>query len=550
VSQETRAVFRFFPNNFTDPELKDQSAFQAIQDAIDTSSATALVEAEDYTNAAIAGISGSGADVPTAGTTSPSPAYSPPEAPSNINPAIYAQDVNGNWHQQAGIDTTSVLNSMSTPSASGWGPAGVMTWTRKMFLRDDQAATQSWMNAFLSVQHTAGINTDVTNYQNQTLALQMQNNVTVANPVFAMTALQAETRINGAIMPAAGSSSDSEYTVISAQMSDAHTGSPDAPILGATVSRLQYFRQAGAGAWGSIDPATLKVLFTNLSAVDAGSQIFTGIYVNCTDGADGTSVHANGLGIHVVAPQYRLSGTNWGLYIDNFGSNANDYGLFVAGGQSVINGTLGLKSFFQTGTTIVVAGGFNVTGLQTTYLSALPPPTIAIVNGLATTYTYVLVARDAAGNGIAGTPRTTNVGPTTLSGSDFIVVEWPANSITGAASVDVYRTVGGPSQGKIATLSATYTSAGNNENDVADTGLAGDGTMPPTGNATGSIVAVGPITSGKYTVALLPTGTEGMTAYATNGRKSGEGSGAGTGVPVYFSNTEWRTYSTDAQVLS
>ena len=54
----------------------------------------------------------------------------------------------------------------------------------------------------------------------------------------------------------------------------------------------------------------------------------------------------------------------------------------------------------------------------------------------------------------------------------------------------------------------------------------------------------------QYTVALLPAGSEGMRAYATNGRKVGEGAGLGTGVPVYFSNGLWRVFSTDAQVQS
>lgn len=51
-----------------------------------------------------------------------------------------------------------------------------------------------------------------------------------------------------------------------------------------------------------------------------------------------------------------------------------------------------------------------------------------------------------------------------------------------------------------------------------------------------------------FTVASLPTGTEGDESYATNGRKVGEGVGAGTGVPIYFSTGQWRVYSTDAQV--
>ena len=55
-----------------------------------------------------------------------------------------------------------------------------------------------------------------------------------------------------------------------------------------------------------------------------------------------------------------------------------------------------------------------------------------------------------------------------------------------------------------------------------------------------------------FTVATLPSVgiSEGYIAYATNGRKVGEGGGSGTGVPVYFSNSEWRVFSTDAQVQS
>ena len=56
---------------------------------------------------------------------------------------------------------------------------------------------------------------------------------------------------------------------------------------------------------------------------------------------------------------------------------------------------------------------------------------------------------------------------------------------------------------------------------------------------------------GAFTVAALPAAVNnGQTAYASNGRKVGEGSGAGTGVPVYYSNGAWRVYSTDAAVAS
>src|SRR5665213_1800193 len=49
----------------------------------------------------------------------------------------------------------------------------------------------------------------------------------------------------------------------------------------------------------------------------------------------------------------------------------------------------------------------------------------------------------------------------------------------------------------------------------------------------------------QYTFATLPSGVEGQVSYVTNGRKVGEGTGLGTGVPVYYSNGLWRVYSTD-----
>lgn len=53
-----------------------------------------------------------------------------------------------------------------------------------------------------------------------------------------------------------------------------------------------------------------------------------------------------------------------------------------------------------------------------------------------------------------------------------------------------------------------------------------------------------PVRIPSYAVASLPTSgiTAGCTAYATNGRKSGEGVGSGTGVPVWHDGTNWRTF--------
>jgi len=54
------------------------------------------------------------------------------------------------------------------------------------------------------------------------------------------------------------------------------------------------------------------------------------------------------------------------------------------------------------------------------------------------------------------------------------------------------------------------------------------------------------ITLTPYTVATLPTGAAGMIAFASDGRKNGEGGGAGTGVLVFHDGTAWRACDTGA----
>jgi hypothetical protein len=82
--------------------------------------------------------------------------------------------------------------------------------------------------------------------------------------------------------------------------------------------------------------------------------------------------------------------------------------------------------------------------------------------------------------------------------------------------------------------------------------LAGDLSVTVTPDARDAAPAVqGSLNSGgkeQYAFASLPTGYEGRTAFCTDGRKTGEGATAGTGVPVYFSNAQWRRYYDDLQV--
>lgn len=50
----------------------------------------------------------------------------------------------------------------------------------------------------------------------------------------------------------------------------------------------------------------------------------------------------------------------------------------------------------------------------------------------------------------------------------------------------------------------------------------------------------------RFTVANLPTALGGEIAFATDGRKNGEGAGSGTGVLVFHDGTAWRACDTGA----
>jgi len=96
----------------------------------------------------------------------------------------------------------------------------------------------------------------------------------------------------------------------------------------------------------------------------------------------------------------------------------------------------------------------------------------------------------------------------------------------------VQTALGGRSDKVAAAYDAAMSAAPATAEVVAGAGLQGGGQVGP--NVGISLYAA--VTA----VATLPaTANAGDWAYATNGRKPGEGSGAGTGAPVVWSNGAW-----------
>lgn len=155
-----------------------------------------------------------------------------------------------------------------------------------------------------------------------------------------------------------------------------------------------------------------------------------------------------------------------------------------------------------SGTTLQPPGIFNAdpNGLQVGFNGAVG----------STTYTYKFVSIFGASHSAASAAGTVTTGTVSLSSSNYIVVvaQGTQTPPVGATSVDVYRTVGGATQGKIGSIpivSGAYTT-GNGSGvagfQFSDQGLVGDTTSPPStasGAQTGNAIAVlDMITDGTY----------------------------------------------------
>ena len=484
---------------------------------------------------------------------------------TGINPQIYVQDSNGYWHGQAGMDIT-------TP-ADGSGVEGTFTFGRRIYIRDNNLPYQQQdpngneygtnpTNSLITVNHIAGRGTTLIN-QDRAIWVSMTNDQNNDSPIYGMECLQMEMDLAGTINLIAGVPPDAEMSVLSLQMADSHIGNTSVSGgAGANCIRATYFREPGAGMWtnSNVPETVARFNWLNNSSVDGAGQAATGLYVD----VEGGGVNIGGYGIYVTnnaGHGGRLPNFNIGLFIDNYGTNVSDWAIQSGNGQVGFGGPVGVASLFCWGpntTTIAVNGGISPASVITTQVGTPGEPDVTNFGATgSTTYAYVAVFYDANGNPTAASPAgSTNTGNATLSATNGNLVDLGYPTLSGAASWAVYRTIGGPTQGKIA-------SGGFKARDYAtliqqlvfDTGLVADGTTAPTVNSTGSIVAVGPISAGQFTVANLPSGVEGQMVYATNGLKIGESTGSGTGVPCYYSargpaGAGWYVFSAATHVAS
>jgi hypothetical protein len=159
---------------------------------------------------------------------------------------------------------------------------------------------------------------------------------------------------------------------------------------------------------------------------------------------------------------------------------------------------------------------------------------------------------------------------TTGSGNTAYGVSCLQAVTTGTGNVGIGGNAGGfLASGKYISTGSNNTFLGSNSSPVDTTQVnfmtvIGSGAMGSRSNAIflgradgsdttvmqGPIEAGGAITLKSYAVAGLPSAAAGKSAYATNGRRAGEGVGAGTGIPVWSDAANWRTYYDNSVVAA
>lgn len=256
--------------------------------------------------------------------------------------------------------------------------------------------------------------------------------------------------------------------------------------------------------FGSCLPCVVGVVGTASQETVSTQNGSGAFYVGVLGSTFGSSGNTNGssAAFWAKAPiNARFSGSNIGMYIENF-SNAADFGIRSdATTKSYFRGAIDLDSFNPLNSGTLNSGGsLSPLGLGTRQLSSVGSG-VSSVSPVgtpgSTTYTYKLVFKDVNGSSAAaGTSFNIVSGNATLNGSNFNRIQlWTsANSqvLNCPSTVDIYRTTSGgtPSNtGKIGTFTVTDCTAFFTSQTFDDTGLAGDNSTPPTTNSTGSVQA-------------------------------------------------------------
>jgi hypothetical protein len=290
-----------------------------------------------------------------------------------------------------------------------------------------------------------------------------------------------------------GSASATDLWTISSQLSAGTNG----------ASILNFYHTGSTGTnelvfgGASDNPITLNlssgyVLAQQFAAGNSLGLGSNGLYYGATSVWTDATVYSMGV---VGASHYMGIGSSSVLRF----SSTTAYSGAASAGLSLSSGALSVGNGLVTDWSgILKASGLLGSSVVLNQLASVGTVTVTPTGGSASTWTYVVVAKDANGYvTAASTAFSTTTGAATLTGAAYNTLTWVA--IPGAASYDVYRTVCATSPVTIGKIGNVLSSVNVATTGFVDTGLAGDTTVAPSINTTGTISSVNP------TVATIST---------------------------------------------
>lgn len=272
-------------------------------------------------------------------------------------------------------------------------------------------------------------------------------------------------------------------------------------------------------------------------ALANGNNLFVGLGSG-NAGVGNTTMSPSG-GAAILASNNTLVGTSNGTRITTGRDNTllgNQVGnqLTTGLGNTFVGQAVGNLSTTITTSTLIgsLCGQANMTGSANVVIGY---NTGALMNSAA----GCTVVGSASGNALTTSFGSTIVGNGISGGSGS------TNTLIG------YQTAGGLTTGAGNTIIGA--SLSGLASGLANTLIVGSGGAQRLAADATSFRPSGPIKSVSVAVASLPAAATvgfGTIHFATNGRKAGEGSGAGTGVPVWSDGTSWRTFYDNAAVAA
>lgn len=295
-----------------------------------------------------------------------------------------------------------------------------------------------------------------------------------------------------------------------------------------------YLTCVGTGDVFNMTPSGAATFVSSLAATSASLSATLGVG---TAASTTVGVHVNGVSLTSSTP--------------------NAFFARITAPSSAITYMAGYQSYLSTAAAAFTLGtmyGFVDSGIET--LGAGSSVTnrygfYAGSNSAASTLNVAFGTNQAAGTGCyafraTGGAQSYFGGPVTVAST--LAVTAGHIDITGGGTNPYYSLFDG--------TDTTYLEVAGGAFDVHHRGIQAFKILA-TGNATfnNHDVSMGVLTAtmvnpGYYTVATLPAGTNGGVVYASNGRKVGEGAGAGTGSIVVYSNGAWRRPSDETAILA